>query len=373
MSSSTDGLPLSRPPVRTVHLVYPHGDRISAPDSIGRHLGEHLASRYEVKLHDWDAGSVIRGDSQSVLVGHAHPDPCTVFRRSAREPGWRRVLAMSPYNGDLRQIAFLDDVIPRCDRFLAITGSYWYERLPQSRVAHWGPKTVHMDMAVDRHDFPPLGRTWNAIGKRRIVYIGHTAWMKNTGYLSEIAAQMPETSFAWIGSGEDISGVQRLGQLDFSLPDSRLALSAFDFVISVSTADANPTTILEAMAWGLIPVCTPESGYAGIRSIPNIPLAAPAKAAEFLRELLSLDADQLDGLQRANWQLLDSHFNWKRFSAQLVDEIESDVSPPLGPQSVRQRFSLRRIAWTSPYSPWRRRIAKVATAPARRWLLGPRS
>ena len=41
-------------------------------------------------------------------------------------------------------------------------------------------------------------------------------------------------------------------------------------MITLGSADANPTTILEAMAWGLIPVCSVQSGYEGFSSIRNI-------------------------------------------------------------------------------------------------------
>ena len=39
---------------RTIHLVYPHRPRISAPDSIGYQLGQRLEQHYPVKYYDWD-------------------------------------------------------------------------------------------------------------------------------------------------------------------------------------------------------------------------------------------------------------------------------------------------------------------------------
>ena len=111
-------------PAKRVHLVYPHGPRVSAPDSIGRHLGQRLAARYDVVLHDWDERGVIKPEPGDVLLGHPHPAPGTIFRRSARERGWSRVLMMAPYDHDPRQVAFENPVIRDCDLFLAITGLY---------------------------------------------------------------------------------------------------------------------------------------------------------------------------------------------------------------------------------------------------------
>jgi len=59
---------------------------------------------------------------------------------------------------------------------LAITGNAWMKRLKDSPFQHWEPKIVHVDLAVDRADFPIIKKNFNPAGKRRFLYIGHTAW-----------------------------------------------------------------------------------------------------------------------------------------------------------------------------------------------------
>jgi len=71
-------------------------------------------------------------------------------------------------------------------------------------------------------------------------------------------------------------------------------------MLTVGSADANPTTILEAMAWGLIPICTPTSGYMGIPSIPNVPVGNAATAAATVRRLLHVDESELVAMQTEN-------------------------------------------------------------------------
>lgn len=338
----------------TIHLIYPHAKKISTPDAIGRKSYEILSKHYHVLLHEWDAMKIIQPQKGDVLIGHPHPAPYTCFRMSISQPGWKRVIALSPYchEGGVH-MAFFDPIIGKCNLYLAITGNYWYDHAPQHMFAHWFPKMVHMDLAVDRRDFPPLKKIFNPVGKRRFVYIGNTSWGKNVTYLSEIANKIPEYSFSWIGRGETIPGVESLGFQNFSNDEAKQLLASFDFMITVGKADANPTTILESMAWGLIPVCTPQSGYYRYPGIFNIPLDNLEEAIQQLTRLQQMPEVELYQIQHANWQLLDTHFTWERFSNQIMQAIESNDSPALLPISMKQRLTIRWNAFISPLSFWR--------------------
>jgi len=340
-----------------VHLVYPHGTSTSNPDAIGRNLGERLEHNYRVVYHDWWERGVIRPEPGDVLLGHPHPAPGTIFRRSARERGWSRVLMLAPYNGDPAQVAFADSIVRHCDIFLAISGPFWFSVLGKSAFSHWAPKMVRLDLAVDRADYPPLKIAFNPPGKRRFVYIGHAGRMKNTRYLGEIARRLPDTEFAWIGPHvRALIGVSALGRLDFSGDSGRDILASFDFLITVGRADANPTTILEAMAWGLIPVCTPQSGYQGISSIVNVPLDDADGAVAIILGLQTAPDADLGRAQRANWQALDDLYTWDRFASQVAAHIDSQDSPRLGREGVQRRLQL---AWAA--------LSSYHTSPIRYW------
>ena len=348
-----------------VHLVYPHGNRISTPDAIGRELGRRLETRYKVVYHDWSERDAIVPEPGDVLLGHPNPDPNTVFRLSVQLDGWHRRLMMAPFNHrDLRQVAFEDRVVPNCDLVLAITGPHWFRTLAESRCSHWAPKMIHLDLAIDRHDYPPLKKVFGAPGKRRVLYVGHTHRYKNTPYLSAIAAVVPEAEFAWIGHGSrTIPGLTPLGIVEFDSAEGRDLVSGFDFMLTVGTADANPTTILEAMAWGLIPICTPTSGYADIRGIPNVPLGDAPAAAAILRRLLAADESELVAMQSENWRQLDEHYTWDRFAAQVIVAIESTDSPPVLRASLKRRLEFTFYDLTSAYG----RAGRLASKVDRRW------
>jgi glycosyltransferase involved in cell wall biosynthesis len=344
----------------TVHLVYPTGEAVSTPFAIGRELSRRLALRYDVQVHDHRATYPIVPKPGDVLVGHPTWDYDSVFNASLRQPGWSRRICIHPFApGDARQVAHLDRLLPWCDLFLAITGPYWIKALPQTRCRHFAPKLVHLDLAVNREHFPPVKSSFNPPGKRKFLYIGNHPWYKNLPYLDAIAARCPDSEFAWIGSRkEKYRHLRQLGFHDFSDPLARELAAEYDFLITVGRADANPTTILEAMALGLVPVCTPQSGYQGVTGIINVPLDDLPAACAVIASLQGCDETTLRQWQAGNWRLLDRHFNWDRFSEQVIAAIESDAAPRLLPARFVDACCLAWNRLASPNSPWRPRKIK---------------
>jgi len=327
----------------TVHFIYPRDlSRNDTPFAIGNELGRRLQADYPVRFHDWRSTERLDIGPGDVLIGHPHRRRHTAFQQGLATPALRRRLVLAPYVPDLRQVAWLDPIVSRCDLFLAITGRYWFERIAESSLRRWAPKMRHVDLAVDRARFAPLPRQFNPPGRRRFVYIGHTAHNKNVGYLAALQSACPETRFGWIGRAgrRGIAGVEAFGILDFAQTASRAILSKFDFLLTVGRCDANPTTILEAIAWGLVPVCTPQSGYDGQAGIVNLPLDDLPAAVARLRMLQECPTQELLTLQAEGRAALDSHFHWDRVYAQVRDAIESTESPLLQPPDWRHRWRL---------------------------------
>jgi glycosyltransferase involved in cell wall biosynthesis len=334
-----------------VHLAYPHGSAISCPDAIGRHLADRLGRRYRVVLHDWDDIDVVRPRGDAVLIGHPHPIPWTVFRMSSRLPGWRRIIALSPFaHGDPSAVAYADGLMRRCDLYLAITGPHWFRTIAASPVSHWAPKMVQVDLAVDRREFPRIVREVGPPGRRRFLYIGSTHPFKNVSYLSAIAAHLPGIEFSWIGAGRAIPGLRALGVQDFRTEGARRLIAEHDFLLTVGRVDANPATILEALAWGLVPVCTPQSGYEGEPWLVNVPLDDADRAAAILDDLQHAPVSRLAALRDAGDDALARRFTWDRVAEQLCAAIESSESPALGPEPLVAALALRVAAARAPHS-----------------------
>ena len=353
----------------TIHLVYPHSSAISAPNIIGRKLSEYLSRRHTVILHDWDSLSRIQPSSGDILIGHPHPVPGTIFRRSFAQRGWARRVVLSPYNGHSRQVAFLDPYVRQADAYLAITGPWWFDRIALTDFGHWKPRMVHLDLAVDNHDFPQVKFNFAPQGVRRLLYIGHSGWQKNVSYLSEIALARPQWNFAWLGPGgeSDIPGVEHLGFRDTALAQTQALIASFDFFVTVGRSDANPMTVLEAMSWGLLPFCTPQSGYAGVPGIENLPLDDVDGAVSILELWQEAPESMLMKAQKANFELLNKDYTWERLGRAVEKGIWTDL-PPTSTVSLRQRLRFKAIAAVSPYSVLRTEGRRMARAVLRNAL-----
>jgi hypothetical protein len=327
----------------TVHFVYPRDpSRHASPFCIGNEVGDRLQRDYDVRFYGWRDAVRIEPKPGDVLLGHPHWRRDSVFERSVTQPGFARRILMAPYADDLRQVAYYDRHMDRCDLFLAITGNYWFNRVAESPVRRWQPKMRHLDLAVNRAHFPFVKTRFNPPGQRKFVYIGHTAHNKNVGYLSRLQRECPDADISWIGRGrKKIPGVHVLGFMDFRTPEARAKVAEFDFMITVGAMDANPTTILEAMGWGLIPTVTMQSGYENRAGIVNVPLDDVAGAQQVFHRLQAISDEDLRGLQRAGQADVDTHYRWDRFYAQVRAAIDGTESPPIRPATFAERVRLK--------------------------------
>ena len=310
----------------TIHLIYPHQNKISAPHVIGHKLYHALKKKYEVKLYNFDELKTIYPQQGDILIGHPHPLPYTIFRNSIKQKGWRKKIILAPFNCDLNQVGFINSFIDDCDQYLAITGNYWIEHILNTKISSWHPKMRQIDLAVDRNAYPFLKNHFNPPGQRKFVYVGNDNPVKNLKYLSQLSQALREP-IAWIGKGKKVSHLLAYGMKDFSIDENRQLIAEYDFMITVGSADANPTTILEAMSWGLIPICTPTSGYINYDGIINIPLNEPEIAINLLQDVQFKPEQELKHLQSQGQILLRQHFNWDRFTKQIEDEMMSDPIP----------------------------------------------
>ncbi|MGN6370806.1 MAG: hypothetical protein ACTHN5_21335 [Phycisphaerae bacterium] len=313
----------------TIHLVYAKGIRTSAPHVITRELSSRLRRHHNVQVYDLAERRVIVPEPGDVLIGHPHQDPLSVLTASFAHEGWAKRIIMCPYSHGIPEIcAWVDDLVCAADSFLAITGNHWFETMDQSLFSHWKYKTRQLDLAVDPQHFPPLKTRWNPPGKRRFLYIGYSAPAKGTDYLAALADAAPQVHFGWIGGGTMTTDrIEILGPCDFNLPDARALVAEYDFLITTGRSDANPTTILEALAWGLLPVCTPQSGYRGQPWLVNIPLDDLPAATRILHDLNAAPEDELQHRVTLGRQELQRHFTWQRFAADVMTAIQEPVAP----------------------------------------------
>jgi len=215
----------------------------------------------------------------------------------------------------------VDKLMPTADVLFGIMGEYWWDRWDASPFAHWKRKMVRLDMAVDVMRYPRVKRRFNPPGKRGFLYIGENDPRKGTGFLSELMTRA-DGRCGWIGAGKEIPHVPRLsGARPLDPVFMSRVTEDFDFFVSPSRADPNPTTILESMAWGFPVVSTPESGYYATNYRSHIFRDDLEASLSVLAELQW--ASEEDLINRANVarRVVEESYTWERFTNTVTQHL----------------------------------------------------
>ena len=328
----------------TIHLVYPNDRtrRQSAPWSIGYNLATGLRKRgHQVQTYDWDEQLCIFPDSpDDILIGHPHPEPGKCFRTSMVAP-WKKVISIAPWNGSDEYRRDQEYVWKVVDHHFSICGEGWVNNDGHHlRSLKCGDKQItikplitRLDMAIDPQYFPTLKQSYNPPGERRFLYIGCTVPIKGTDYLGELAHCVDKGVFGHIGHGKITDTVPNIlrdtnspishGYLDLQSDEAKFILAQYDFLIMPGIHDANPTTVLEAMSWGLIPILSDGCGYTEKDYFGYRLSRTCADDAELIESLQRADETTLRDLARRNAELVRSRYTWQRFVNSVALVLEA--------------------------------------------------
>jgi glycosyltransferase involved in cell wall biosynthesis len=128
--------------------------------------------------------------------------------------------------------------------------------------------------------------------------------------------------YGHVGFG-DIEGTSKHGHLDLQSDYGKSIIAQYDFLIMPGTNDANPTTVLEAMSWGLIPVLSTGCGYVD-GDFHGYTLQRDCKQdAELVASLQRADETMLLDLAAKNRELVRSRYTWQRFVNSVALVLEA--------------------------------------------------
>jgi hypothetical protein len=324
------GLPLSYVGDRTTVNTLPWAAR--APLSISHHVLQALRSLGDVRFYDWRERVVVRHRSDDVLLGHPFPDDLTrAFNRACLQGRFAARVALNPLHYGLPEYCqALAPALDACDHILGITGPYWFDTWSQGPFARWTPKITRVDMAIDIGHFPRVKRTFNPAGRRKFLFIGNGGPPKGAHLLSHLfGLTRGRHHCVWIGADRKLPNLEsRPYQRLQGAVAERLAAEC-DIFLTMGVSDANPTTILESMAWGFPVACTPQSGYYRISEIQEL------STTDMEHNLAVLDYFQSAGegelLQRADRArtLVETRYTFERFTKTVVDTLQR-LAPHLG-------------------------------------------
>jgi glycosyltransferase involved in cell wall biosynthesis len=301
-----------------------NGGPLPAPYSITVNLHRYLAERHAVRLYDWRETGTIELAVNDILLGHPHPDPQTLMQQMLRSGTRCRLKALLfPIHHAMTEInEYALPLLDSADVVLGIMGSYWYDTLESSFLAEWKKKIVRLDLAVNASEYPLLKNKFNAPGRRGYLYIGNNRPEKGIEVLSKTLEKLDSYPRGWVGGGPEIAHVPRISGYRSLTRDFIAGLAEkYDIFLNTSFSDANPATILEAMAWGFPVACTPESGYYNMPTI--VPLSTTDIDANVaaLEELQHAPEERLRELSRANRALVETQYTWERFCGTVWDSL----------------------------------------------------
>ncbi|MDI9330769.1 MAG: hypothetical protein QM527_05565 [Alphaproteobacteria bacterium] len=332
-----------------IHIVYPHLDRPTPPHVIGVRLAQALQALGPVRLYDHQKPICIRPRPGDVLIGHADPCPYSTLRWSWRQPGWQQRVLVQPFILDANEHGHLDDLIVSCDWFLAISGDHWMRQLANSRYAGLTPKIRQLDLGLDPGDFPRLKPRLAPPGQRRWLYIGNDHPGKGVDVLNRLAQAMGQ-QINWIGPHR--RGAKRryphlnvLGPMNWADPMAQRALAEHDFLLMAGPFDACPTAVLEAMAWGLVPVCAPTTGYEGTPGVLPVDTTSVIEAVQTLQQYQHTPDADLQAVRQAGSDLLRERYTWTRFAQQVTATVAQGPAPALTPGPQERGISPRPQRW----------------------------
>jgi hypothetical protein len=342
----------------TIHFVYPHLNKISTPHAIGYEVISYLEKNgYKVKAYDlYDS---IPSDFQpqvgDILLGHPRWEIKSAFDALVRKKGWHRVCVIHPFcPADLASYAHLYKYCQLADRFIAITGKHWKGAVGDTSFSEWRGKFLQLDLAVSLDNFPRVKQKFNPPNKRKFLFIGNHPHYKNVGFLNLLAGHFPDVEFHRIGPrSRHFKNLIQHGPHALNSSFAIDLISKADFHITMGNADANPTTILEAAAMGLISVAPVGSGYYEADGVLNISGENMGQAIQTIQYLISVDSKILEEKRSQMDFLLKSRYTWIRFVDEVIAEINDSQSINYGINTWRDKCRIYLAYWFSKKSPYR--------------------
>lgn len=295
-----------------------------SPVSITKNIYDTLRSSFHTLLYDYQERLLIRGGKSHILIGHPNPeDQASVWNQSCETGEFAARIAMFPIHHGLAEINEpVDRYIPKVDAIWGITGTYWYDTWCQSALAHWKPKITRLDMAINVEHFPRVKRRFNPKGRRKFLFIGNAKPCKGVHLLSILFGLARHQKCLWLGGSGDFPNLENRPRFVAFTPDFMAAVAEeCDFLITMGVSDANPTTILEAMAWGFPVCCTPQSGYYKMPEIEELSTTDMHHNLAVLDRLQDAAEDELLERADAARRLVETCYTWERFNNTVLTEL----------------------------------------------------
>lgn len=221
-----------------------------------------------------------------------------------------------PYSNEPQYLRWANELIEKYGKNLNLAllgGKIWFDNWDQSLWKDYMIKSkVRLDMGINATSYSVVKKKFNPKGKRGFFYVGSALWYKNIPQLEKIAEQMSEYTFGYVGGGP-IKGWKQIASFaDLDEGFMSKISEKYDFFVNVSR-DAQVTTVLEQMCFGMVVACTPESGYV-CPSLVSLTTDDTSYNVEMLKKLQDMDENELLEIAKKNREFVIQHHPWKQFT-----------------------------------------------------------
>lgn len=296
--------------------------------NVGRFLRDKASSLgYGFEYRNLDSDAVDKIGTKDIIIGHTwFPDGAM---NRALDSKARAKFVLQPYQPDMvgaGERDWIKALFAKADHLLFITGRHWWDAMPETPFASWRDMATRLDMAINPALHPHSKVHWNAPGKRRFLCIGADIPAKGLDNIAALFRQH-RSHLGYYGPAplERFEHVPQFYHHAGALftPEYQVGITReYDAFVSLANSDANPTTLLESAAWGLLPLCNAESGY-----------VADQPFMELRRDDLLFNLEQLDAVQSMEeYELRNrteairaevvANYNWDKFNATLWAQVE---------------------------------------------------
>lgn len=300
----------------------------SAPTSITHHMYKALKKNFpNTFLYDWEEKLLIKGGSEDILIGHPFPgDNSRVWNNSCLKGEFAARIAFTPIHHRMAEFCQkYEQFIPHVDAIFGITGPFWWDTWHESVFAHWKSKILPIDMAVNTDYYPFLKRKFNPQGKRKFLFIGNGEAYKGVHLISILFGLSSHHECVWIGADRKIPNIDCRPFTALTSNFIKKMAEECDFFITMGVSDANPTTILEAMAWGFPVCCTPQSGYYNMPQIYSLSIDDMKHNLNILNKLQAMSDQELIENAIAARELVSNFYTWERFTSNVIQGIQNVI------------------------------------------------
>lgn len=239
------------------------------------------------------------------------------------------------------KMPYFEEQLLSAKKIFALCGDIWFnrtiEKSDDSLQSKVKDKLIHCNMGVASDNLRVKKKKFNPIGERQLLHISNFAYYKgfditiksllNISALLNVASAGLDKPVGLVpveldtGTTYTFNFLRHVNNNDPNF--NNWVVENCDFYIHTGRMDAQSTTILENCARGLIPLVTPESGFASPHAIYLT--LNPSENQKIIEWALNLpESELLKRSQLIQEQIIREH-SWEGIFSKIWSEITIDI------------------------------------------------